>query len=198
MERKRMKKMLIVFLVCLFAGVSSADVKRFSVTVDGSPAIGSQDAKVTIVEFMDYQCKQCVAAAQTMERIEKEFGDKVRIVIKFYPHKYHDYSRISAEAALAAYDQGKFSDMHRILFNKSPKLDRESLISYAGAAGLDVARFTRSIDSKKNDRRIERDLKLALSLDVFKTPTLFINGRKSVGNVPYEILKKIVVEELHR
>jgi protein-disulfide isomerase len=88
--------------------------------------------------------------------------------------------------------------MHKLLLRRSPKLDRASLISYAGSAGLDVAQFTRSIDSRKNERKIERDIKLALSLDLYNTPTFFINGRKFVGNVPYEFLKKIVSEELQR
>jgi protein-disulfide isomerase len=133
-----------------------------------------------------------------VERLEKEYGDRIRVVIKLYPYKYRDYARISAEAALAAYDQGKFWEMHRIMLKKSPRLDRASLISYAGQIGLDVARFTRSIDSKKNDRTIERDSKQALSLDLYNTPAFFINGRKIVGDVPYEYMKKIVVEELNK
>ncbi len=139
-----------------------------------------------------------MTAGRAVERIEKEYGDRVKVVIKFYPYKYRDYARISAEAALAAYDQGGFERMHRLMLKYSPRLDRASLISYAGSAGLDVAKFTRSIDSKKNDRTIERDIKLALSLDLYNTPTFFINGRKVVGNVPYEYLKKIVAEEMNK
>jgi protein-disulfide isomerase len=133
-----------------------------------------------------------------VDRIEKEFGSRVRIVTKFYPYKYRDFARISAEAALAAYDQGKFQEMHRLLIRKSPKLDRASLIGYAGELGLNVEQFTKSLDSRKNDSIIERDLKLAIALDLYNTPTFFINGRKVVGNVPFEYLKKIVTEELNK
>lgn len=132
-----------------------------------------------------------------MERIEKEYGDKVRLVVKFYPYKYRDFARISAEAVLAASDQGKFWQMHRLLLKKSPQLDRNSLIVYAGELGLDVEKFRASLDSHKNNGIIERDLKLALDLDLYNTPTFFINGRRVIGNVPYEHLKKIVVEELN-
>jgi protein-disulfide isomerase len=120
----------------------------------------------------------------------------VRLVIKFYPYKYRDFARISAEAALCAGDQGKFREMHRLLLNKSPKLNRDSLIGYAKELGLDTDQFTKSFDSKKHDVLIERDLKLGLDLDLYNTPAFFINGRKVVGNVPYEYLKKIVLEEL--
>lgn len=117
-------------------------------------------------------------------------------MIRNYPYKYRDYSFIAAEAALAAGDQGKYWEMHDLLLEKSPKLDRESLIRYAKELGLDVKKFTESIDRKKHKEEIERDVKFAISLDLYNTPTFFINGRKIVGDVPYEYLKKAVEEEL--
>jgi protein-disulfide isomerase len=137
-----------------------------------------------------------VAAGPAVEKIVKDYGSRVRLVIKFYPYKYRDFARISAEAALAASDQGKFWEMHRLLLKKSPKLDRASLIGYAKEIGLDADRFTESLNKRKNDKIIERDVNLALSLDLYNTPTFFINGRRVIGDVPYEYLKKIVAEEL--
>ena len=131
-----------------------------------------------------------------MDRIEREFRGKVKFVIKFNPYKYRDFSRIAAEAALCAGEQGKFREMHKLLLKKSPKLDRSSLISYAGELKLNVEQFTEALDSKKNDATIERDMKLARDLDLFVTPAFFINGRKIEGKVPYEHLRKIIVEEL--
>lgn len=138
-----------------------------------------------------------MAASPAVEKIVKEYGQKVRLVIKFYPYKYRDFARISAEAALAAYDQGKFWEMHRLLLKMSPKLGRTDLIAYAKEIGLDTDKFRESLDKRKNDGIIERDVKLALSLDLYNTPTFFINGRRVIGDVPYEYLKKIVVEELN-
>jgi protein-disulfide isomerase len=137
-----------------------------------------------------------VAAGPAVEKLVKDYASRVRLVIKFYPYKYRDFARISAEAALAASDQGKFWEMHRLLLKKSPKLDRASLIGYAKEIGLDADKFTESLDKRKNDKIIERDVNLALSLDLYNTPTFFINGRRVIGDVPYEYLKKIVVEEL--
>ncbi|MBA4373135.1 MAG: hypothetical protein C0402_09785 [Thermodesulfovibrio sp.] len=124
------------------------------------------------------------------------YKNKVRLVIKNYPYKYRDYSRIAAEASLAAADQGKYWEMHDLLLKNSPKLDRESLIKYAREIGLDIRLFTASLDAKKHDAAIEADLKLAAGLDLFNTPTYYINGRQVVGNRPFEYLKKIIEEEL--
>jgi protein-disulfide isomerase len=124
------------------------------------------------------------------------YKGKIRLVIKNYPYKYRDYSHIAAEASLAALDQGRYWEMHDILLKNSPQLDRDSLIKYAKEIGLDIKRFTDCIDKMKHSALIERDKKLALSLDLYNTPTFFINGRKVVGDVPYEHLKKVVEEEL--
>jgi len=97
---------------------------------------------------------------------------------------------------MAAHEQGKFWQMHKLLLKRSPQLDRESLIKYAKEIGLDVARFTDSLDKMKHKDLIERDKKLAVDLDLYNTPTFFINGRKVVGNRPYEYFKKVIEEEL--
>ena len=119
------------------------------------------------------------------------------MVIKFYPYKYRDFARISAEAVLAAHDQGKFWEMHSLLLKNSPKLDRASLLEYAKEIGLNMEKFRESLDQKKHERVIDRDLNLALSLDLYNTPTFFINGRRVIGDVPYDYLKKIVSQELN-
>ncbi len=103
---------------------------------------------------------------------------------------------MASEAALAAGDQGKFWEMHHLLLRKSPELDRNSLLRYAKEIGLDIKKFTESIDGRKHRKIIERDEQLAVSLDLYSTPTFFINGRKIVGDRSYEYLKKIVEEEL--
>ena len=126
----------------------------------------------------------------------RAYDGKIRIVIKHYPYKYRDYSHIAAEASMAAMDQGKFCEMHHLLLRKSPKLDRSSLIQYAHTIGLDTAKFTDSIDRMKHAPLIERDEKLAVILNLYNTPTFFINGRKIVGNRSYEYFRNIIEEEL--
>ena len=125
-----------------------------------------------------------------------EYPDKIRLILKNYPYKYRDYSHIAAVALLAAGDQGKYWEMHDIMIKNSPTLDRESLIRYAKEIGLDIQKFTSDLDSMKHKKLIEKDENLAVSLDLYNTPTFFINGRKVIGNRPYEYLKKIIDEEL--
>jgi len=137
-----------------------------------------------------------VAAGPVVKKIMEVYKGKVRLVIKNYPYRYRDYSRIAAEASLAAREQGKYWEMHDLLIKNSPKLERVSLIGYAKELGLDVKKFTDSIDTQKFKLEIDADLKLATDMDLFNTPTFYINGRQVVGERPFEYLKKIIDEEL--
>ncbi|MBI5575596.1 MAG: thioredoxin domain-containing protein [Deltaproteobacteria bacterium] len=126
----------------------------------------------------------------------KNFPGKIRMVVKQYPYRYRDFSIIASEAALAAGEQGKFWEMHHLLLLNSPDLDRGNLLRCAREIGLDLGKFTNSLDGAKHAYVIERDRKLAESLDLYSTPTYFINGRKVVGDRDYEYLREIVEEEL--
>ncbi len=137
-----------------------------------------------------------MAAGPTVQQIMNTYKGKIRLVIKNYPYIYRDYSHAAAEASLDARDQGKYWEMHDILLKRSPKLDRASLIAYAKELGLDEKQFTESLDAKKHAAEIERDKKLAVDMDLFNTPTFFINGRKVVGERPFSYFKKIIDDEL--
>ncbi|MDP3478323.1 MAG: thioredoxin domain-containing protein [Desulfoprunum sp.] len=139
-----------------------------------------------------------MAAGPTVKQILQTYPGKIRLVIKNYPYKYRDFARVAAEASLAAKDQGKYWEMHDILIARSPKLDRVSLIAYAGELGLDVNKFSESIDSGKHAKEIDGDVQLAESIDLFNTPTFYINGRQVVGERPFDYFKKIIDEELHQ
>jgi protein-disulfide isomerase len=137
-----------------------------------------------------------VAAGPTVKQILQTYPGEIRLVIKNFPYKYRDFARLAAEASLAAGDQGKYWEMHDILISRSPKLDRASLIAYAGELGLDVKKFAESIDSGGHAMDIDRDLKLAESMDLYNTPTFYINGRQVVGERPFDYFRKIIDEEL--
>ena len=125
-----------------------------------------------------------------------EYPGKIRLILKNYPYRYRDYSHLAAESLLAAGDQGKYWEMHDIMIKNSPKLNRESLISYAEELKLDIKQFTSDLDSMKHRKLIQQDEDLAVAMDLYNTPTFFINGRKVIGNRPYEYFKKIIEEEL--
>ena len=117
-------------------------------------------------------------------------------MVKHLPYRYRDYSRLAAEASLAAHDQGKFREMHRLLLDRSPKLDRGSLIGCAKELNLDVPRFTKDLDTMRHQREIDRDLKLGETLDLYNTPTIFINGVKLLGDRPIEEYRTAIDREL--
>jgi protein-disulfide isomerase len=137
-----------------------------------------------------------VAAGPTVKKIMDTYKGRIRLVVKNYPYIYRDYSHLAAEASLAARDQGKYWEMHDLLLKRSPKLDRASLIADARELGLDTKKFAESIDGKKHSAEIEQDKKLAVDMDLYSTPTFFINGIKVVGDRPFEYFEKILDEEL--
>ena len=116
--------------------------------------------------------------------------------MKHLPYRYRDYSRIAAEASLAAHDQGKFREMHHLLLDRSPTLDRASLIGFARELKLDVPRFTKDLDTERHKKEIDRDLKLGEALDLYNTPTIFINGVKLLGDRPIEEYRAVIDREL--
>lgn len=189
----------LILILSLFFFVASpvlAEENRYSVSVANSPVIGFENAPVTIVEFIDYQWPHCVEVGPTIERLVKEFSGNVKLVIKFFPYRYRDYARIAAEAAVEAWRQGKFTEMHELLIKRSPKLNRESLISYAKELNLDVEKFIKAIDNNEGADIIDRDLKLAKELDLYVTPAFYINGIKVLGSRDYDYLKNIILKEL--
>ena len=117
-------------------------------------------------------------------------------MVKHLPYRYRDDSRIAAEASLAARDQGKFREMHLLLLDRSPKLDRASLIGYAKELKLDVPRFTKDMDTMRHKSEIDRDLMLGEALDLYNTPTIFINGVKLLGDRPIEEYRAVIDGEL--
>jgi protein-disulfide isomerase len=173
----------------------------YRIPLDGSPVRGPADALVTIVEASDFQCPFCKRVLPTLTEVEKTYSGKVRFVFKHNPLSFHDKARLAASAAEQARVQGgdkKFWEMHDLLFELSPNLDRRALEQAAGKLGLDAAAFGAGLDSGKNDVRIDRDQSLVTALGATGTPTFFVNGRLLVGAVPFESFKSVIDEELAR
>ncbi len=148
------------------------------IPVDGSPSRGPETAPVTIVEFADFECPFCQRIAPELDAIWEKHKADVRFVYKFMPLQMHAHAEIAARAAVAAMAQGKFWEMHHILFSSGDRLEEGDLLKYAGQVGLDLDRFRADMASPATTARIEADKKLADSLSVKGTPTIFINGRE--------------------
>jgi protein-disulfide isomerase len=159
---------------------------------------GAANAPITIVEFVDFQCRFCRGASETIDRVFKEYLGKIRFYVRHSPLPYHVNAPLAAQAALAAGEQGKFWEMHDKLIDNQKKLAREDIETYAKEIGLDIARFIQAIDAQTHQPRIEKDLAMAEQLNARGTPTFFINGRKLVGAQSFEAFKAVIDDELSR
>src|SRR5262249_53584424 len=158
----------------------------YRVPIDGSPVMGNSSALVTMVEFSDYQCPFCSRANATVNQLEKDYGDKLRLVMKQNPLPFHEHAKSAALAAMAAGLQGKYWEMHEKLFANQQALDDANIAHYAEQIGLDVAKWKEAMKSPKLEQSIHKDQALAASLGATGTPAFFINGRKLVGAQPIE------------
>lgn len=173
----------------------SAEVQA-KLTQGNPPAFGPKESKVVLVEFSDFQCPYCSRAATAVHDIKAKYGDKVLFVFRQYPLSFHENAHISAEASLAAHDQGKFWELHDKMFENQRKLDRASLEGYAKDVGLDVAKFKKALDDKKFKDAVDAELKLGEEVAVDGTPTLFINGKRVSNPTSTEEVSKAIDEAL--
>jgi len=173
------------------------DNKIYDVQVKPGDAIkGNPKAPVTIVEFSDFQCPFCSRVNPTISTIMKTYGDKVRIVFKHNPLAFHKDAPLASEASLAAGAQGKFWEMHDLLFANQRKLKRADLDGYAAKLGLDMAKFKSDLDKRTFKAQVDADLAQARKIGVRGTPNFFVNGRKLTGARPFPQFKQKIDEAL--
>jgi protein-disulfide isomerase len=148
-----------------------------NVPIDGSPSRGPESAPITVIEFADFECPFCAMFAPVLEKMADERKSHVRFVFKFLPLAGHPHGEIAARAGFAGWQQNKFWEMNHKLFANRDHLEQSDLESYAKDLGLDVGKFKTDMASQAATDRIAQDRKLADSLEVKGTPTIYINGR---------------------
>ena len=160
------------------------------------PSRGPENAKVTIVEFSDFQCPFCSRAHDTVEEVMTAYAGKVRLVFRQFPLDFHQQAPKAAEAALCAGDQQKFWEYHTALFKNQQKLLPEDLKSHAKELGLDGAKFAECLDGGKHAKTVADDIAAGKKVGVSGTPAFFINGVMLSGAQPIEEFKKLIDAEL--
>ena len=148
------------------------------------PAVNSSDhhhgnvnATITLVEYGDFECPYCGRAHPLVKRLLKEKGNEVHFVFRNFPlQEIHPHAYASALAAEAAGNQGKFWEMHDMIFENQDKLNTSYLLSLAEGLGLDLAQFTKDLKSDKVQSKIEADFESGIRSGVNGTPTFFLNG----------------------
>jgi protein-disulfide isomerase len=161
------------------------------------PGFGAQDAPVTVVEFTDFQCPFCAQAAVTVNRLKKDYGTRIRLVVRQFPLSIHPDARGAAQAALAAHDQGKFWEYHDQLFGHQDALGPEALASYAQKVGLNVDAFRAAANSESTVQRVAEDMRLGESVDLQGTPTMFIDKKRIDDPIDYDKVAHAVDEALN-
>lgn len=163
-----------------------------------SPRKGRENASVTLVVFTDFECIYCSTWAETLDTMLKTFPDNTKIVFKNYPLTYHKQAELAAAAALAAGEQGKFWEMHDLLYKNRNALKRKDLLSYANRLKLDPSRFETSLESEEIKKQLIQDKTQGHRLGVRNIPTTFINGRYLSGSPPPSYIKGVIEEMLEK
>jgi protein-disulfide isomerase len=170
--------------------------KQALIAAADAPSFGPATARVTIVEFSDFQCPYCSRAANAVKQIKDKYGDKVHFVFRQFPLSFHQNAHLAAEAALAANAQGKFWEYHDKLFANQNALDRASLEKYAKEVGLKLPEFKKALDDKQFAAKADSDMKLGQEVAVSGTPTMFLNGKRVDNPTDFGGISKLIDQAL--
>jgi protein-disulfide isomerase len=162
------------------------------------PQRGPRTAPVTVVVFSDFQCPFCTRVEPSLAQLQKAYPNDVRVVWKNYPLAMHPQAMPAALAAEAAREQGKFWEMHDLIFQNQAQLGPAQYGTWAKQLGLDAKKFEAASASPATRARVEEDARLGARFAAQGTPTLYVNCRQVVGAQPYEVFQKMVDEELGR
>jgi len=165
-------------------------------TIAGAPFKGPADARVTIVEFSDFQCPYCAKAAGEAAQIAQQFPKDVKLVFKQFPLEDHSQAAVAAEASLAANAQGKFWPLHDKMYANFRQITRAHILVWATEVGLDMKRFQADLDSHKYAARVHAEEQEGEVAGVGGTPTFFINGKKFNGVFEVKAIAPIVLDEM--
>jgi protein-disulfide isomerase len=157
-----------------------------------SPAKGPANAKVTIIEFSDFQCPYCRRGYETMEEVQKMYPKDVKVVFKHYPLPFHKEAEPAARATWAAQQQGKFWEYHDALFKNQDKLGADFYNSLASDLKLDVEKFKKDMASEAAAKQVKDDMELGQKNGIQGTPGFFVNGVAVKGAYPASHFKTIV------
>ena len=150
---------------------------RVSLSITDAPVIGSPSAPVRVVVFTDFECPYCNEAEQMLRRLERQYGERMAIFYRNYPLPNHLYARPAAIAAVCAAEQGRYLQLHDLLFAHQNELAHADYEGWAQMAGLDRTAFDRCRTSAEAAARVDRDIREGVAAGVAGTPTFFVNGR---------------------
>ncbi len=162
------------------------------IEIGGSPVKGPANAKVTIIEFSDFQCPYCKRGYETMEAVAKAYPNDVKVVFKHYPLPFHNEAEPAAKASWAAQQQGKFWEYHEILFKNQDKLGADFYVKAAQDLKLDINKFKKDMASEAAAKQVKDDAEVGAKNGIQGTPGFFVNGVAVKGAYPVDHFKGII------
>ncbi|PIR70139.1 MAG: hypothetical protein COU46_03235 [Candidatus Niyogibacteria bacterium CG10_big_fil_rev_8_21_14_0_10_42_19] len=163
---------------------------------------GNSDAGTTIIEYSDFQCQACAAYYPIIKRLAEEYGDSAIFVYRHFPlRQIHPNAELAAQASESAARQGKFWEMHDMLFENqqiwsNQRNPEETFIGYASAIGLDVEKFKSDLASEEVENKVDRDYNSAISAGINATPTFIFNGEKIQTPRTYEQFRTLIEQSV--
>ncbi|MCX6595545.1 MAG: DsbA family protein [Acidobacteria bacterium] len=150
---------------------------------------------VVLEVYSDFQCPFCARLAAPIEQLRKAAGDKVKVEFIHSPLDFHKDAPLAHRAAIAAEQQGKFWEMHDLIFANPGQLKRDGLLLHAETLGLDIAKFTAALDAPATGQRLDADKKRGAAKAVNGTPTMFLNGKQHVGAKSFRDLRQLLAAD---
>ena len=196
----------IVAVVFAFKLSSSSTSDQPTLVVDAvaisDQTKGNSNSTVLLVEYGDFQCSACGRYYPLLKQLNQEFGDQIQFVYRHFPLKQtHRNAEPAAFAAEAASKQGKFWEMHDLIFEgqedwSEKRNAKDTFVEYANSLNLDMETFKADVGSKEIKNKVRNDYSSGVKAGVNSTPTLFLNGKKLQNPRGYEELKKLIEEAL--
>lgn len=178
------------------ADVESQFKNPANVEVGSAPIKGPASAKVTIIEFSDFQCPYCKRGSDTLDAVMKAYPNDVKVAFKHYPLPFHDQAMPASKAAWAAQQQGKFWEFYHALFENQDKLNEQFYTDTAKQLGLNVDKFKQDYGSEAAEKAVKADMELGQKNGIQGTPGFFVNGVAVKGAYPVEHFKMIIDRHL--
>jgi len=189
---------LAVILTVIWLIAGNSNKAQYTEKTDGPHIQGNASSSVSLVEFSDFQCPACGMAFQAVESLLQKYGDKIKFEYRNFPLvSIHRYAYRAAESAECAADQGKFWEMHDLLFTNQQNLTNMDLAKYASQVnGLDAALWQNCLNSGVKAKRVDEDLAEGNKQGYNSTPTFILNGQKVEDWAKLDEMIKALVEPL--
>lgn len=166
------------------------------ISTAGDPVLGPANARITIIEFSDFQCPYCSKAVAELKETMRQMPKDVRLIFKQFPLETHSDAAFGAEVSLAAQAQGKFWEMHDLLYAGFPDLTRNRIQAYARELKLDMNRFNADLTSHKYKARVQAERQEGENANVEGTPTFYVNGKRYNGTFEAKTIVPLLKKEL--